>query len=48
MKPQLLLTTSNAGGMQLLVDGVAAPALGPPGAMRRDVPLDPDTLKAAH
>ena len=46
MKPQLLLTTSNAGAMELLVDGVAAPAIGPAGAMRRDVPLDPDVLKA--
>jgi cytoskeleton protein RodZ len=46
MKPQLLLTTSNAGAMQLLVDGVAAPPLGPVGAMRRDVPLDPDVIKA--
>ncbi len=48
MKPQLLLTTSNAGGMELLVDGVATASLGAPGAMRRDVPLDPDTIKAAH
>ncbi len=46
MKPQLLLTTSNAGAMELLVDGVAAPALGPMGAMRRDIPLDPDQIKA--
>ena len=46
MKPQLLLTTSNAGAMELLVDGVAAPALGPAGALRRDVPLDPNLVKA--
>ncbi len=46
MKPQLLLTTSNAGAMELLVDGVAAPPLGPVGAMRRDIPLDPDLVKA--
>jgi cytoskeleton protein RodZ len=46
MKPQLLLTTSNAGAMELLVDGVAAPALGPVGAFRRDVSLDPDMVKA--
>jgi cytoskeleton protein RodZ len=46
MKPQLLLTTSNAGAMELLVDGTPAPPLGPVGAMRRDVPLDPDMLKA--
>jgi cytoskeleton protein RodZ len=46
MKPQLLLTTSNAGAMELLVDGTPAPPLGPMGAMRRDIPLDPDILKA--
>ena len=47
MRPQLLLTTSNAGAMELLVDGVATPSLGPVGAMRRDVPLDPDVVKAS-
>ncbi len=36
----LLMTTGNAGGTELVVDGVAAPALGPSGALRRDVPLD--------
>ena len=46
MKPQLLLTTSNAGAMELLVDGTPAPSLGPVGAMRRDIPLDADVLKA--
>ena len=46
MKPQLLLTTSNAGAMELLVDGTPAPSLGPLGAMRRDIPLDPDMAKA--
>ena len=46
MKPQLLLTTSNAGAMELLVDGVAAPSLGAVGVMRRDVPLDPDAIAA--
>ena len=48
LKPQLLLTTSNAGAMELLVDGVAAPSLGPVGTMRRDVPLDPDMVKAGR
>ena len=47
MKPQLLLTTSNAGAMELLVDGVPAPSLGAMGAVRRDVPLDPATIAAA-
>ena len=42
---QLLLSTGNAGGTELLVDGEAIPALGGSGAIRRDVPLDPDALK---
>jgi cytoskeleton protein RodZ len=44
-KQNLLLTTGNAGGTDLLVDGVIAPSLGGNGAVRRDVPLDPDLLK---
>lgn len=44
---QLLLTTGNAGGTELLVDGVAAPALGGPGVVKRDVPLDPALLRDA-
>ena len=43
---QLLLSTGNAGGTELLVDGEPIPALGPAGAIRRDVALDPDALKA--
>jgi cytoskeleton protein RodZ len=45
-KPQLLLTTGNAGGTQLLIDGVATAPLGSPGAVRRDLPLDPDMIRA--
>ena len=41
----LLLTTGNAGGTELVVEGVASPALGPPGAVRRDIPLDADAIK---
>ncbi len=44
-KPNLLLVTGNAGGTDLLVDGAVAPSLGGNGAVRRDVPLDPDLLK---
>ncbi len=44
-KPNLLLTTGNAGGTDLLVDGTTMPSLGGSGAVRRDVPLDPDLLK---
>ncbi len=42
----LLLLTGNAGGLELLVDGRKAPPLGPEGAIRRNVPLDPDSLLA--
>jgi len=43
---KLLMTTGNAGGTELVVDGVAAPPLGPSGALRRDVPLDGDAAIA--
>lgn len=42
----LKLTTGNAGGLEILVDGVVVPSLGPFGAVRRDVSLDPERLKA--
>ncbi len=41
----LVFTTGNAGGTVLVVDGVASPALGNSGAVRRDLPLDPDLIK---
>ena len=44
---QLLLTTGNAGGTELLLDGAIMPSLGVVGAVRRDIPLDPDAVKAA-
>ncbi len=43
---QLLLSTGNAGGTELVVDGQPTPALGSAGAVRRDVLLDADVLKA--
>ena len=43
---QLLMTTGNAGGVEVLVDGLVTPSLGAVGVMRKDVPLDPDVLKA--
>jgi cytoskeleton protein RodZ len=45
-RPSLLLTTGNAGGTELLVDGVATASLGNSGAVRRDLPLDGDAIKA--
>lgn len=44
----LTLMTGNAGAIDILVDGVAVPPLGPFGAVRRDVALDPERLKAGR
>jgi cytoskeleton protein RodZ len=45
LRPNLVLTTGNAGGTQLVVDGVATPVPGGSGAVRRDLPLDVDLIK---
>ncbi len=42
----LVLTTGNAGGTELLVDGRPAPPLGSPGMVVRDQPLDAGLIKA--
>ncbi|MBL6457271.1 helix-turn-helix domain-containing protein [Belnapia sp. T6] len=42
----LLLSTGNAGGLEILVDGQPAPGLGGAQAVRRDVPVEPDRLKS--
>jgi len=44
-KSTLLLTTGNAGGTELLVDGQPTASLGTDGAVRRDLPLDADAIK---
>jgi cytoskeleton protein RodZ len=44
-RSDLLLTAGNAGGTDILVDGVPTASLGPPGSVRRDLPLDPDQVK---
>jgi cytoskeleton protein RodZ len=44
-KAGLLLTTGNAGGTELLVDGAPTGSLGGDGAVRRDLPLDADAIK---
>jgi hypothetical protein len=44
----LVLSTGNAGGLELLVDGTPAPSLGGVGMVRRDVPLDPDLVRAGQ
>jgi cytoskeleton protein RodZ len=42
----LTLMTGNAGAIEIAVDGKVVPAIGPFGAVRRDVALDPERLKA--
>ncbi|MBS0642523.1 MAG: DUF4115 domain-containing protein [Proteobacteria bacterium] len=43
-KQDLLMTTGNAGGTEILIDGVPTQPLGGLGAVRRDVALDPVAL----
>jgi len=45
-RANLVLNTGNAGRIEILVDGTMVPSIGGPGAVRKDVPLDPDQLKA--
>jgi cytoskeleton protein RodZ len=45
LRANLLLTTGNAGGTEILLDGAATPSLGSSGTVRRDLPLDPELIK---
>lgn len=45
-QPGLLMLTGNAGGLEILVDGFAIPDLGPKGAVRRNVVMEAEALKA--
>lgn len=41
----LMLTTGNAGGVEITVDGQKVKSLGTVGLVKRDIPLDPQKLK---
>ncbi len=44
-RADLLLTTGNAGGTDVLLDGVVTASLGGAGVVRRDLPLDADQIQ---
>jgi cytoskeleton protein RodZ len=45
-RPGIVLVTGNAGGLKIMVDGRVVPLIGESGAVRHDVALDPERLKA--
>jgi cytoskeleton protein RodZ len=45
-RPGLVLSTGNAGALDVRVDGRAAPAIGRPGMVERAIALDPERLSA--
>jgi cytoskeleton protein RodZ len=47
-EPGLTLTTGNAGGLDVIVDGAKAPSLGEVGAVKRKIPLEPEKLKSGQ
>lgn len=47
-RPGLTLMVGNAGALEVLVDGKAAPSLGSSGQVRRDIKLDPEKLLGSN
>jgi cytoskeleton protein RodZ len=43
-RPGLVMVTGNLGALRVIIDGEAAPGLGPLGVIGRDIPLDADRL----
>lgn len=44
----MTLTTGNAGGLDVIVDGAKVPSLGEIGSVKRKIPLEPEKLKAGQ
>lgn len=44
-RTDLTLTTGNAGGLEIYIDGVSIPAIGPAGKVRRGIALDREQLR---
>jgi cytoskeletal protein RodZ len=42
----IVMMTGNAGGMEIALDGEVLPPIGPTGAVRRNIALDPEALRA--
>ncbi len=47
-RTDLVMTTGNAGGTEVDVDGAAVASLGASGLVRKNVPLDPEALKSGQ
>lgn len=47
-RPGLMMTTGNAGGIEILINGKAIPRLGPVGEILTNIALDVESLLGAH
>ncbi len=45
-RPGIVMMTGNAGGLEIALDGEVLPPIGRPGAVRRNIALDPAALRA--